>query len=292
MLGTRWLFLLLGLWFGSVSAHAGGSLEDQVRREYQGRVLTLRHFYGGDELHFGSDGRLIGEARVGPWTLDGQLRVMDLHLQNGKLHIEAKRLWLFFDSAGKKLRDANEITPKDPLLETGGQFRKGEGLERLRDEGVLRMDIEMASAPRQMTDIESVLNLVFLSPNDDLADFVPEFWKDFVLQQEGKPPRVAPPGSEPVYKIGEHVSAPRVVDQPDPQYSEEARKIGYLGSAVFALVVTAQGSVRDIRVVTPAGLGLDEMALDAINGWRFDPGHKDGTAVAVQIDISMSWSVD
>ena len=101
-----------------------------------------------------------------------------------------------------------------------------------------------------MADIEPAMNLVFLSPQDDLADLVPEFWKDLV-QQEGKPPRAAPAG-EPAYEYKDAASKPRILYQPDPEYSEAARAAGYFGDVVFSLVVTPQGKVRDVKTVTPA----------------------------------------
>lgn len=118
------------------------------------------------------------------------------------------------------------------------------------------------------------MNLVFLSPQDDLADLVPEFWKDLV-QQEGKPSRAAPAG-EPAYEYKDAASKPRILYQPDPEYSEAARAAGYFGDAVFSLVVTPQGKVRDVKIVTPAGFGLDEEGIKAVNEWRIEPGQKDG----------------
>ena len=247
----RWSFLLFAMLFSSMSVRAeGSSLEGQIRNAYRGKVLTLRQFYDADKLHFGSNGHLIGEATTGPWTVDGQLRVIDVHLRNERLYIKGKRLWLFFDSATKKLRDVTEISAKDPLIAKGDRFGKGKVLEGGRKARILEVELELASAPQGMTDVESAMNLVFLSPNDDLAEFVPEFWKDFMLQQEGKPPRVVPPGREPVYKAGETVSKPLVLYQPDPEYSEAARQAGYFGDAEFSLVVTPQGSVRDVEIVT------------------------------------------
>jgi hypothetical protein len=35
-----------------------------------------------------------------------------------------------------------------------------------------------------MADIEPAMNLVSLSPQDDLADLVPEFWKDLFFRRK------------------------------------------------------------------------------------------------------------
>jgi len=170
-------FLLFALLFGSMGAGAdGGSLQDQVRTAYRGKVLTLRQFYDAEKLHFGTNGHLVGEATTGPWTVDGQLQVTDIHLQSGMLQIKGKRLTLVFDPTTKKLRDLMEISPKQSIME-GHIFRGRKRRERAREARVLEVDLELPAAAKLMTDVESAMSVAFLSPNDDLVDFVPEFGK-------------------------------------------------------------------------------------------------------------------
>jgi TonB family protein len=92
-----------------------------------------------------------------------------------------------------------------------------------------------------------------------------------------------------VFHVGGGVSAPKVIYQPDPEYSEEARKAKFQGTCVLWLVVGADGKPRDIRVARTLGLGLDEKALDAVKNWRFEPALKDGKPVAVQINVEVSF---
>ena len=81
----------------------------------------------------------------------------------------------------------------------------------------------------------------------------------------------------------------RILYQPDPEYSEATHAAGYFGDAVFSLVVTPQGKVRYVKIVTPAGFGLDEEGIKAVNEWRIEPGQKDGTPW--RLDGSARWSV-
>src|SRR3984893_10919310 len=92
-----------------------------------------------------------------------------------------------------------------------------------------------------------------------------------------------------VFRVGGGVSAPRVVYQPDPEYSEEARKAKYQGTCVLWLVVGPDGKPRDIRVARSLGLGLDEKAIEAVKTWKFEPAMKDGKPVAVQINVEVSF---
>jgi TonB family protein len=92
-----------------------------------------------------------------------------------------------------------------------------------------------------------------------------------------------------VFRVGGGVSAPKVIYQPDPEYSEEARKAKYQGTCVLWLVVGPDGRPRDIRVSRTLGLGLDEKAIEAVKTWKFEPAMKDGKPVAVQINVEVDF---
>lgn len=77
---------------------------------------------------------------------------------------------------------------------------------------------------------------------------------------------------------------------PDPQYSEEARKVKYQGIVVLQIVVTADGRATNISVVKSPGLGLDEKAVEAVRGWRFKPAiGPNGKAVPVFLYIEVNF---
>ena len=92
-----------------------------------------------------------------------------------------------------------------------------------------------------------------------------------------------------VFRVGGGVSAPQVVYKVDPEYSEQARKAKYQGTVVLNLVVQSDGSVRDIRILQPLGLGLDEKAVEAVKQWRFKPGLRNGQAVDVAAIIEVTF---
>jgi TonB family protein len=100
----------------------------------------------------------------------------------------------------------------------------------------------------------------------------------------------APPS--PVFRVGGGVSAPKAIYAPDPEYSEEARKLGHMGTVELRLVVGPDGNPRDIRVVHTLGLGLDEKTIEAVKKWRFEPAMKDGKPVAVQINVVVNFHLD
>jgi periplasmic protein TonB len=91
------------------------------------------------------------------------------------------------------------------------------------------------------------------------------------------------------FRVGGGVSAPKAIYAPDPEYSEEARKVKHMGVVVLWLVVGPDGKPRDIKVLRTLGLGLDEKAMEAVKNWRFDPALKDGKPVAVQITVEVTF---
>jgi len=92
-----------------------------------------------------------------------------------------------------------------------------------------------------------------------------------------------------VFHVGGGVSAPKKIFDPDPEYSEEARKAKYQGTCVLYVVVGPDGKPRDIRVSRTLGLGLDEKAIEAVKSWRFEPAMKDGKPVSVAINIEVDF---
>jgi len=92
-----------------------------------------------------------------------------------------------------------------------------------------------------------------------------------------------------VYRVGGGVSAPRVLYDPDPEYSEEARQAKYQGTVILWVVIGADGHARDVRVQRALGMGLDEKAIDAVRNWRFVPAMKGGHPVAVQVNIEVNF---
>ena len=92
-----------------------------------------------------------------------------------------------------------------------------------------------------------------------------------------------------VFAPGKGVTAPRAIYEPDPEYSEEARKAKYQGTVVLAIVVDPSGHPRDVRIARSLGMGLDEKAVEAVQRWKFAPGVKDGAPVAVRVNIEVNF---
>ncbi|HWZ83910.1 MAG TPA: energy transducer TonB [Terriglobales bacterium] len=92
-----------------------------------------------------------------------------------------------------------------------------------------------------------------------------------------------------VFRVGGGVAAPKLVYDPEPEYSEEARKAKYQGTCGLSVVVGPDGLAHDIRVTNTLGLGLDEKAIEAVRKWRFEPAIKDGKPVSVLISVQVNF---
>jgi protein TonB len=91
------------------------------------------------------------------------------------------------------------------------------------------------------------------------------------------------------YVAGGGVSAPELIYDPEPEYSDEARKQKYQGVVLLQVIVGEDGRPRDVRIARSLGFGLDEKALEAVRQWRFEPGRMNGRAVAVVVNVQVNF---
>ncbi len=96
-----------------------------------------------------------------------------------------------------------------------------------------------------------------------------------------------PAGIYPAGKMG--VTVPQVIFNPEPSFSDQARKAKAQGIVMLLLVVGKDGRPYDIRVGQSLGMGLDEKAIEAVNRWRFRPATLNGQPVATQIAVQVDF---
>jgi TonB family protein len=91
--------------------------------------------------------------------------------------------------------------------------------------------------------------------------------------------------------IGTATTRPSVTFRADPRYSAEAWDARFNGTVRLSVMVDERGVPKDISVVTPLGMGLDERAVAAVQQWRFKPGLKYGKPAAVRVVIDIAFRV-
>ena len=59
--------------FATFPAYASCDLEQEMSQIFAGRSFSIRNFYRGGHLRYGSDGQLLGKAESGYWSRDGMV---------------------------------------------------------------------------------------------------------------------------------------------------------------------------------------------------------------------------
>jgi TonB family protein len=258
----------------------------ELQGKYGDKVLTLRQFYSGDHLRFDVTGKLLGTNPTGPWTTDGKIRLKEIKFGDGELHIRGRRQFLFYDPQQKALRDVRSITKRDSAHKLFATNTLGEWL---KDEHDVEIEIECGQSP-ESADAAYALNQVFLSEDEPLKNVLPDFWVEWT---PGGQVTLLPlrPG-ERAYRVGPGISAPHPTYTPDPEYSDVARKAGYRNALVLLiLIVDEWGLPTHIRIMKPAGLGLDEKAVNAVRTWKFEPAISNGSPVPVQLNVEVTFKL-
>jgi TonB family protein len=102
---------------------------------------------------------------------------------------------------------------------------------------------------------------------------------------------VAQQNNDNVYKVGNGVLAPKVLQKVDPNYTQDATAAKIEGPVLLSVVIGTDGVARDIKVIRSLDPGLDNNAIAAIQSWKFQPGTKDGWAVNVQATIEVNFKL-
>ena len=71
-------------------------------------------------------------------------------------------------------------------------------------------------------------------------------------------------------------TSPKVLFKPKPEYTEEARSLRLEGTVNVKIHVSASGSVSVVGVQSGLGHGLDQAAVRAVQGMRFQPAMANG----------------
>ena len=110
-----------------------------------------------------------------------------------------------------------------------------------------------------------------------------------VLSVSYFPLHAAPRESDKVHRVGDDVSAPRLLTKVEPTYTDEARDADLQGTVELKCEVWPDGKAHNIGVIRGLGMGLDGQAVKAVEQWEFEPGMRDGEAVKVRATIEINF---
>jgi periplasmic protein TonB len=94
---------------------------------------------------------------------------------------------------------------------------------------------------------------------------------------------------------GNGVTSPRLIKEVKPNYTVQAMRAKLQGAVEMEAVVLPDGSVDPASIRITRSLdsmfGLDEQATIAVKQWRFRPGTFKGQAVAVRVNVELTFTL-
>jgi TonB family protein len=91
--------------------------------------------------------------------------------------------------------------------------------------------------------------------------------------------------------IGDNVQAGMLIYGPKPQYPPLAKQARVSGSVTLHAFISETGEVQSLAVVPPAHPLLAPAAMEAVRQWRYKPTLLNGEPVAVETNITVSFSL-
>ena len=96
---------------------------------------------------------------------------------------------------------------------------------------------------------------------------------------------------DPIYKIGNGTSTPKLVYKEEPRYSDAAEAAKVEGTVALRTVIGKGGMAENIKVIRKLHPDLDANAVECVKKWRFEPGMRDGMPVRVLATIEVNFKL-
>lgn len=282
---------------------AGAQDVKTTLKQYEGKVLILRHPIRGDSQSYGADGKILKGGPKESWTSYGGVLLDHVAVTGDKLRFEGRRILFVFygkDLATREFKKLKESRNSPPFSSK------------------VKVTINLDQAIDSAEQANTMMGRVFALSNDDFLESLPDLWRSYMetnflydpsKQREGvvfwkreqrqgdkKPVQEtahneAGSNGPQIYRVGSGVRAPKAKFTPEPEFSELARYERYQGVAVMSLIVGADGNVQNPKLLRPLGMGLDENALSSVRTWHFEPATRNGEPVAVEMNIEISFNL-
>jgi TonB family protein len=88
---------------------------------------------------------------------------------------------------------------------------------------------------------------------------------------------------------GGKVQQARLLKSVSPTYPELARSLRLAGNVTLDALISEDGSVRDVKVVSGPVL-LQQAAINAVRQWKYEPARLDGRPAAMHLSITVKFS--
>jgi protein TonB len=104
------------------------------------------------------------------------------------------------------------------------------------------------------------------------------------------PPPPPPPKPPQRVRVGGNVQQANLIRQIKPPYPPLARQARIQGQVVLEAIISKQGSVENLRVISGHPL-LIQSALDAVKQWKYKPTLLNGEPVEVVTTVTVNFNL-
>jgi TonB family protein len=248
-----------------------------------GRQMFLRGFWANENLKFNAQGQIESAAAATvPFTESG-IDVRSVRVNGNSLTIEGQRMAL-------------EFLPNDEIRRVPAKTEQ--------DPGAISMEIEGDGSGN----FDKALDAVFAKDLASLAPSLPTYWQAYAMTHflpvnsgsaahlekesfttESSAEVEFSPSEKSAVHVGGSVKPPTLVRTYNPTFTDLASAQKFTGSVKLYLWFDSDGKVSHVSVAKPAGLGLDEAAIAAVEQYQFQPATQNGNAVTVDLYLDVSF---
>jgi TonB family protein len=165
-------------------------------------------------------------------------------------------------------------------------FKPAEKLQRLPDVSIVIEEIPQTK-PYKKPLPPDLPKLPEISENPDLPPFE-STWTSNINFGDTNFEAPILNEAEPEVPFPELSEEPKVIERVIPIYPEMARRLGITGTVFVEIVINTQGEVESPRVVS-GHIMLNDVALEAVSKWRFQPGMQWNRPVRVRMTIPVQF---
>ncbi|WP_263382497.1 energy transducer TonB [Granulicella arctica] len=265
--------LVLPLLFCIPAIVAAQSNQPTLEARLINKPLYLRGLWRNDNLRFDGLGRLTTPSETTSFTLAG-MDVTRVYLQGDGLIMEGRRVGLELEQQDARTRVPIQVNGAD---------------EPIR--------IEITLAPG--ADYNHALSAIFVEDLASLVPTLPDYWQVYATNNFLAPGNQRPLHSEasekmldkPINKGGkESITKPTLARSVAPEITPAATNLRYKASVIISLIVEKEGVPTHLQLLRPAGLGLDEQAIAAVQKYIFRPATQKGKPVPVDLNVVVDFN--
>jgi TonB family protein len=91
-------------------------------------------------------------------------------------------------------------------------------------------------------------------------------------------------------RVGGDIKEPKKIKDVKPLYPDGARAAGVQGVVILEVIITYDGTVREVRVLRSIAM-LDDAAADAVRQWQFTPTLLNNQPVEVVMTVTVNFTL-